>query len=324
MTADAIASVGPDYMIAPVTTTPAAVIIPTHNRVELLQKVLDSILSQTVPVEIYVMDDACSDGTEAMVRRKYPQVFFHREEIAKGPTFQRNKAAAMTRAPILVTIDDDCILASEKTLEQTLEGFDHPRVAGVTLPFINVLASQTVRTGAKKDGRVLATLDYYGGMVALRRDVYQGLGGYRTYYFIQIEEPDLCIRMMQAGYVVRLGWADPLQHLESPLRDAPGRDRQGPRNLMLYLYYNVPLPQYPFRAMATSAACMYQGIRRRHPIRVLRGLCQGYCGIMHEFRKRDPVSQTIYRISRLLRRRMAVPMDEFESMLPPMRSFPKD
>jgi glycosyltransferase involved in cell wall biosynthesis len=302
----------------------AAVIIPTHDRVELLQKVLDSVLAQTIPAEIYVMDDACQDGTEAMIRSKYPQVFFHREVQAKGPTFQRNKAAALTRAPILVTIDDDCILPSNKTLEQTLEAFDHPRVAGVTLPFVNILADSIIRTGAKKDGRVQATLDYYGGMAALRRDAYLGVGGYRAYYFIQIEEPDLCIRFMQAGCIMRLGWADPVHHLESPLRDAPGRDRQGPRNLMLYLHYNVPWPQYPFRVVVTSVACMIHGFRKRHPIRVLRGLCQGYAGILHQLHQRAPVSQKIYRLSRLLRRRGSMPLDEFESRLPSVRPFPKD
>ena len=208
-------------MLAAVITTRVAVIIPTHNRRDLLKQVLDSVLAQTVAAEVYVMDDASRDETAAMVRAKYPQVFFHREEKGKGPTFQRNKAAAMTRAPILATIDDDCILVSDKTLEQMLEGFDHPRVAGVTLPFINVLADQTVRTAAKKEGPLLATLDYCGGMVALRRDVYLGLGGYRTSYFIQVEEPDLCIRMLQAGYVVRLGWSEPLRHLESPLARCP-------------------------------------------------------------------------------------------------------
>jgi glycosyltransferase involved in cell wall biosynthesis len=311
-------------MIAGVTTPAAAVIIPTHNRVELLQKVLNSILAQTVPVEIYVMDDASSDGTEAIIRSKYPTVFFHREEIGKGPTFQRNKAAARTRAPILVTIDDDCVLVSPKTLEQTLEAFDHPRVAGVTLPFINVLANQTVLASAKKDGTVRATLDYFGGMVALRRDVYQGVGGYRTNYFIQVEEPDLSIRMLEAGYVVRHGWADPLHHMESPLRDAPGREVQGPRNMILYLYYNVPWPQLPLRMLMTSTILIYQGIQKGRPGRVLRGLFRGFAGIVDEFGKRAPVPQKIYRLSRQLRNRGTLPMEDFEAILPPMRPFPKD
>src|ERR1017187_4370293 len=100
--AGSIASAAVDYMIAAVITTPAvAVIVPTHNRIELLPKVLNSILAQTVSSEIYVMDDGSSDGTEAMVRRDFPQIHFYREEIPKGPTFQRNKGVEQTQAEFL-------------------------------------------------------------------------------------------------------------------------------------------------------------------------------------------------------------------------------
>jgi glycosyltransferase involved in cell wall biosynthesis len=301
-----------------------AVIIPTHNRVEILRQVLDSILVQTVPAEIYVMDDASTDGTESVVRQNYPQVRYHREDKSKGPTFQRNKAAAMTRASVLVTIDDDCVLNSPQTLQQALEAFDHPRVAGVTLPFINVLKDSVVRTAAPKDGSILATLDYFGGMVALRRDVYLGVGGYRTFYMIQVEEPDLCIRMMQAGYIVRLGWSEPLKHLESPLRDTPRRDRQGARNHLLYLHYNVPWPYYPFRVAGTSLALFIHGIKYRVPMRVLRGIFAGYGAMAHEISARKPVSSAVYHLSTLLRRRHGVPLQEIESMLPPMKPFSPD
>ena len=298
-----------------------AVIIPTHNRVHILPQVLDSILVQTVPLEIYVMDDASTDATRNVLAQNYPQVPYLREEQSKGPTFQRNKAAALTQAPILVTIDDDCILNSPQTLEQALRALDHPRVAGVTLPFINVLKDSVVRTGARKDGSILATLDYFGGMVALRRDVYLGLGGYRTSYVIQVEEPDLCIRMMQAGYIVRLGWSEPLKHLESPLRDAPHRDRQGARNHLLYLFYNVPWPYYPFRVAGTTLALVLHGIRHRVPLRVLRGIFAGYSEMIRRIPSRRPVEPGIYHLSVLLRRKHAVRLEEIEAMLPPIKPF---
>ena len=209
----------------------AAVIIPTHNRIELLAKTIDSVLAQTVQSEIYVMDDACTDGTEAMVRSKYPGVLFHREEKSRGPTFQRNKAAAMTGADILFTIDDDCIVSSPNTFAQTLEAFDHSRIGAVTIPFINVLQDQKLHSAAPDRVSVVATHDYFGGMVAIRRNIFHHVGGYRSFLFIQVEEPDLTIRLLQAGYIVRLGWADPIQHMESPLRNRPGRHRQGPAQL---------------------------------------------------------------------------------------------
>ncbi|MGD1275948.1 MAG: glycosyltransferase family A protein [Tepidisphaeraceae bacterium] len=299
----------------------AAVIIPTHNRVELLSKVLDSVLAQTVRTEIYVMDDASTDDTQAMVARDYPHVSYHREGTSRGPTFQRNKGAALAQAEILFMIDDDCVLRSPRTFAQTLEAFDHPRVAAVTLPFINVRQDALVRTAAPNHDGIFAAYVYFGGMVALRRGVFLGAGGYRNFLFMHMEEPDLAIRLLDAGYIVRLGWADPLEHRESPLRDRPLLDRQGPRNNLLFSYYNVPWPNFPFYLTATTALCFWHGLRVGHPIRVLQGLAQGFAAIVHEFGRRAPVSRAVYRLARALKRRRCIPLQEMESHLPPIRCY---
>jgi succinoglycan biosynthesis protein ExoU len=85
-----------------------ATIIPTRNRVDVLSDVIRAVQAQTIPSEIFVMDDASTDETATRIPKEFPQVRYFREEKNKGPTFQRNKAAAMTKARFLVTVDDDC------------------------------------------------------------------------------------------------------------------------------------------------------------------------------------------------------------------------
>jgi glycosyltransferase involved in cell wall biosynthesis len=303
-------------------TPPAAVVIPTHNRIDLLRKVLDSVIAQSVQTDVLVMDDASSDGTQETVRGNYPNVRYFREEIIKGPIFQRNKAAELTEAKILFTIDDDCILSSPGTLEQTLAGFDHPRVAAVTMPFINVLADSVVRTAAPGPGMALIAFEYLGGMVAIRRDVYRALGGYRTYMFMHVEEPDLAIRMLDAGYLVRLGWADPITHMESPLRDFPRRRIQGARSHILNAFYNVPWPYFPLHLAGATLLNFRQGLRLRHPLDGINGTCQGYFGMLHELGKRQPVSRNTYCLARMLKRIGSIQMKDLEPLLPPMRTLP--
>src|SRR5579862_9571271 len=202
-----------------------AVIIPTRNRVEVLLQTLQSVFMQNIPVEVYAMEDAGSDDTGARVAKEFPAVKYFREEKNKGPTFQRNKAAKMTGARIIFTLDDDCILESPDTLAKTLEGFDDPRVGAVTIPHKNArLGPQIFHAAKQANNGVECYYDFYGGMVAFRRDVFLGVGGYREYLFMHVEESDLAVRIYNAGYVIRLGWATPLNHLESPQRNNPRLD----------------------------------------------------------------------------------------------------
>jgi glycosyltransferase involved in cell wall biosynthesis len=301
------------------TKSRAAVIIPTHNRAQLLPKTLDSVLAQTIPTDIFVMDDASSDDTPQRIPRDYPQVKYLREEQNRGPSYLRNKAAAMSDADFIFTIDDDCVLTSPRTIEQTLASFDPPRVAAVTLPFINVRENRNVLSASPDPGKIIATYLFYGGMVAFRRDIFLAVGGYRSFLFMLVEEPDLMTRFLAAGYIVRLGSADPLEHFESPLRDSPRLHKLGPRNAVLYSYYNVPFPDFPVHLAGTMLACIKRGFHHGHPIMVLEGLGQGFAGIAHEWSQRAPVPRDVYKLSRLLKRRGEIPLGEMENDLPSIK-----
>jgi glycosyltransferase involved in cell wall biosynthesis len=298
------------------TNPAAAVIIPTHNRADLLPTVLDAALAQTVPLEIFVMDDASSDGTADLVRQRYPGVHYHRQETSRGPTFQRNAGAALATAPILVTLDDDCVLASPRSIEQTLALFDTDRIGAVTIPYINVHRDRTLRHAAANRSGVEVTFDYFGGMIAFRRDVYTRIGGYREVLFMHVEESDLAIRLYDAGYVVRLGRADPIDHMESPRRNRARIEELSGRNHVLYAYFNVPWPWMGIHLAATTANCLWHGVRSGQPLRLLRGVLRGYGGIWKYRHQRRPVSGKTYRTSKRLRRALSMSLADMDHAEP--------
>jgi GT2 family glycosyltransferase len=260
-----------------------------------------------------------------MVRAEFPNVTYCRSEVNIGPTGQRNRGAALASAPFLVTLDDDCVLQSPRTIEQTIRLFDSPSIGAVTIPYVNVLQDQVVRGGVADvsgtaqgaRGRAWVTYDYLGGMIAFRRDAYISVGGYREYLFMHVEEPDLAARLLGTGMFVRLGDADPIHHYESPTRDRPRLDVLGARNHVLYCWYNAPLLYLPVYLPATSFLCARHGFRAGHPLRVLRGLCRGFGGILHEFAKRRPLSRRAFRLARSLKSSRAMPLDEATEKLDP-------
>ena len=126
----------------------ASVVIPTLNRREMLRDCILAALAQTVPVEIVVVDDGSTDGTGEMVKQEFPQVKYRRFEGPNGPAFIRNRGSEMARGDILFPIDDDAIMVSPDTVQQTLRDFDDSRIGAVAIPFINVRINDTVHQRA--------------------------------------------------------------------------------------------------------------------------------------------------------------------------------
>jgi glycosyltransferase involved in cell wall biosynthesis len=294
----------------------AAVVIPTFNRREYLRQAIVSAQAQTVPVEIVVMDDGSTDGTAEMMKSEFPRITFEQHPGPNGPSFLRNRGSELATAPILFPIDDDSIFASTKTVEQTLAEFNHPRVGAVGIPFINVKIDQTVQQRATSDGELQIVQTYVGAAHALRRDLFLKLGGYRPQLFYMGEEGDYCIRMLDHGYVVRLGRADPIHHFESPSRSMFRADFYGRRNDILFAVHNVPWLYLPLHLLATTFNGLRFGFRVKRPGRMIRGLASGWMEAASESRHRKAVRRRTYQLSRRLRKTDHLLLSDIESDLP--------
>lgn len=290
----------------------ASVIIPTRDRKDELVQVLDSVLKQNVPLEILVMDDASTDGTVELIRERYPQVRIEPGEQAMGPTYRRNRGAELARTNYLVTLDDDCQLTSPDTVARTLRDFDHERIGAVTLPFINIRFDSRVESAAPDAEHCYITGRFLGGMIAFRRDVYQSIGGYRETFFMHVEESDLAIRMLAAGYVIRLGSAQPLHHLASPIRNRNRVRALGPRNQVLFAWHNVPMLYLPAYLLSTTFKGLRHGWRQGHVLASATGFARGYANILRQPNARHPVPLALYRLHRKLAGDRAVTMEEVE------------
>ena len=279
----------------------ATIAITTHNRKDELRKAIASALTQDVPVEVLVIDDASSDGTAEMVRQEFPQVRLDRTEQNLGLIEQRNRAAKLARAPILVSIDDDAVFLSPSTVRQTLVSFADPRVAVVAIPYVDVLKSPDVHQKAP-DKRLWIVSEYRGTAHALRVDLFLKLGGYRGHLFRQGEEADYSIRVIDAGHLIALGNADPIHHFESPRRNTKTIMYFTGRNNVLFAWHNTPAAMLPVHILATIANCLRAGWNDAAVAAVISGLAAGLAGIARYWSSRRAVSSRAYFKFRILRR----------------------
>jgi len=90
-------------------TPRVSVIIPTYNRERLVGRAIESVLGQTYDdFEVIVVDDASSDGTEAILRvYDDPRLRYLRHETNRGGGAARNTGIAVTGGRCTAVLDDD-------------------------------------------------------------------------------------------------------------------------------------------------------------------------------------------------------------------------
>ncbi len=220
----------------------ATVVITSKDRADDLRNCLHSVRQQVPAPEIIVIDDASTDATSAMVRDEFPEAILVTHEQPQGCIRGRNEAARLATGSVIVSLDDDAVFSSDDIVRHALAGFSDPRIAAIAIPYIDVNRDAVIRQRASDPEGVYVAASFIGTAHAIRKDVFLQLTGYREHLFHQGEESDLCIRMLAAGYVVRLGAGEPIHHFESPKRDFRRMDHYGPRNAILFVWQNVPLP----------------------------------------------------------------------------------
>ena len=84
-----------------------SVVIPSYNRREFLKRSIDSVINQTKkPLEIIVVDDGSTDGTETMIKSDYDFVKFIKQKN-KGVSAARNIGIKVSIGEWICFLDSD-------------------------------------------------------------------------------------------------------------------------------------------------------------------------------------------------------------------------
>ncbi len=97
-----------------------SIIMPTFNAARWVSDTIDNIAEQTYArLELIVVDDASTDGTAALVRRKLETDFKHDWRIIEfdrnqGPSAARNAGLRVAKGSWVQFLDSDDFLAPSK------------------------------------------------------------------------------------------------------------------------------------------------------------------------------------------------------------------
>jgi len=179
-----------------------SVIIPAYNRAELLERAVDSVLSQReVGFELLLVDDASERPAEALYRRVEEgghQVL--RLERNCGPGAARNAGAALARGEWLAFLDSDDYWLPAK-LARHLESL---RASGLSIGQAEEIWYRNGRRvtppkphriqGGDLFARSLKAVCVSCSTVMLTRELFQAFGGFDEELFV-CEDYDLWLRV---------------------------------------------------------------------------------------------------------------------------------
>ncbi len=244
-------------------TPEISLVVVSWNGRDWIDACLSHALEQEqVDHEVIVVDNASADGTAEHVRDRFPTVKVIQNDTNQGFAGGVNTGVRTSRAPIVGLVNQDAEI-DRGWCRQVLRRFAaDPRIAvvgskilypdrvtiqhaGGILPSPLFLADHHgYRQADEGQFNTVADVDYVtGAALALRRDVFDALGGLDERFFpAYFEEADYCTRARAAGYRVVYDPAAVAIHRESAstVRDSAQYYAWYHRNRLRYAIKHLP------------------------------------------------------------------------------------
>lgn len=184
-----------------------SVVIPTHNRRDLVCEAIDSALSQTYPaVEVIVVDDASTDDTVAHLRERYAdRIQVVELDELSGAAAARNAGVAVSSGAFLSFLDSDDVWLPEKLdaqMEVMLEGGESVALVGGACEYFDLQGnarlkpSMTPDSATYEDFCISIKLPGSGSNNLVRREAFEAVGGFDE-RLIRAQDKDLWIRLLE-------------------------------------------------------------------------------------------------------------------------------
>ncbi|MFD0797355.1 glycosyltransferase family 2 protein [Maribacter chungangensis] len=246
-----------------------AIVILNWNGEVLLERFLPSVINYSANAEIYVADNASTDGSISFLTDNYPSIKIIRNSSNGGYAKGYNEALQQVKADIFCLLNSD-VEVSERWLEPVIQAFEHIPEASVIQPKILDLLKPDHFEYAGAAGGYIDKLGYpfcrgrifqhleqdtgqyndvkeifwaTGACMFVKSEVFRALDGFDSDYFAHQEEVDFCWRAKNKGHKIYYVGASYVYHLGgSTLSNMnPKKTYLNFRNSLFSITKNLPL-----------------------------------------------------------------------------------
>jgi teichuronic acid biosynthesis glycosyltransferase TuaH len=212
-------------------TDEVSVVIVSFNTRDMLRRCLRDVFAQDVPVQVLVVDNASTDGSQNAVREEFPDVELVELPENVGFAGANNAAFDLCRGRYVLLLNSDAFLAPGSLLELVAAAERHPEAGAVGPRLLNVdgslqrsawpfpsarrllLEAFAVHRILRRT-RLLEDLGTWehdeerpvdfliGACLLLRREALGAMGGFDETFWLYGEEADLQRRLTNRGWRV--------------------------------------------------------------------------------------------------------------------------
>ncbi|MCK0159678.1 glycosyltransferase family 2 protein [Allomuricauda sp. F6463D] len=216
-----------------------AVVILNWNGETLLERFLPSVTKYSKGAEVFVVDNASTDGSVSFVKQNYPNIGIVQNSLNGGFAKGYNDGLKHIDADVFCLLNSDVEVAPNwlEPIKETFETLphvsiiqpkildlnqkDHFEYAGAAggyldmfgYPFCRGRIFQTIEKDEGQYDDVKEVFWATGACMFIKSDVFRSLEGFDEDYFAHQEEIDLCWRAKNAGYKVYYVGQSKVYHL---------------------------------------------------------------------------------------------------------------
>ncbi|MGD0137655.1 MAG: glycosyltransferase [Tepidisphaeraceae bacterium] len=258
-------------------------LISTHNRIGALAGTLRQL--QTLEnatdfaAQTVVVDNASTDGTAQAVAGQFPAVRLVRLRKNRGAC-AKNAGLAEARGEYIVFLDDDSYPDAE-SIRRMIGHF-------LACPRLGAAAFDVILPDGTRESSAFPSV-CIGCGTGFRREALQAVGGLPDDFFMQAEEYDLSLRLLDAGWDIERFEDLRVSHLKTAIARQPARTtRLDVRNNLLVIARRFPRKwAWPY---AIDWMRRYRWMAHekgwRHRIAFWRGLLEGMAKSLRPGRRR--------------------------------------
>lgn len=199
-----------------------SIIILSYNTKDLLRSCLQSVFTYTrgVDFEVIVVDNASHDESVGMIKKEFKNVRVVENEKNVGFSKGNNIGARSAKGEQLLFLNSD-IIFTENDVKHMVSYIEKDKKNGVvgayfrnpdgshqksygsfyTLPrlFLDLFFGE--RLGFPHNIERPQETDWVsGGCFLIRKDLFEGLGGFDENFFMYVEDMEFCFRIKKKGY----------------------------------------------------------------------------------------------------------------------------